>query len=49
MYEIPEGPLNDLRLSRKSLKWLDFMASTQPTTEKPNFDALREKIAKCQM
>ena len=49
MYEMPEGSLNDLRLSRKSLKWLDLMASTQPTTQKPNFDALQEKIAKYQM
>ena len=45
-YELPHEMLSDLRLrilgnqeiSRKSLKCLDLIASTQPSNQKPNFD-----------
>ena len=30
--------LGSYEISRKSLKWLDLMASTKPTTQKTNFD-----------
>ena len=46
MYKLPHKLPNDSKLkiirkekiSKKSLKYLDLMASNQPTTQKPNFD-----------
>ena len=54
MCELPHELLNGLRLrilgykeiSRKSLKCLDLMVSTQMTTQKPNFDKSRKISSK---
>ena len=50
MYELPHEFMNNLRrilgnqeISRKSLECLDTTASTQPATQKPNFNILRKK------
>ena len=48
MYELPQELPNELKLKvlrnqeilRKSLNYLDLMASTQPATQKTNFDTL---------
>ena len=54
MYELPQELPNELKLKvlrnqeivRKSLNYLDLMASTQPATRKTNFDTLLENREK---
>ena len=57
MYELSYELPNDLKLrilgnykiTRKSVKCLHVIASTQPTTQKPNFDAFGQILQKSQL